>query len=276
MIRYFSKLDHVLDTMKNRRLKVSLPSQLNDPFDFSLAPVGEITKEIAIKMLQERYDKPEFLERFRKRFGSCWSDEKIKDFISNNEIPENLNKSFDKVLKDHYITQTHSIADNHIRLLCFCNNDIVNSGDILMWSHYGNSHKGFRLHFDPSLLNFTVIQKANVDYTKERVQIPASLNTQYPQYDKIMRKSMRTKCECWNYEKEVRFFISSNLCSSSSGKNFIGFSINALKRIDIGMRAEEFEPVQDLLKENNYKHIQLYKSKMHDLNFAIEYEKIMP
>jgi hypothetical protein len=67
--------------------------------------------------------------------------------------------------------------------------------NILMWSHYGDSHKGMAIEFDPKHSFFTSIQR--VRYTSQR----PNLRQEYPE---IMAPELYFKSDQWMYEKEWR------------------------------------------------------------------------
>lgn len=71
--------------------------------------------------------------------------------------------------------------------------------DILMWSHYGDGHKGFCLQFCINLEQFPFVKLYRVEYT-----------VSYPQINVVKyretqtRSVLLTKSDFWKYEKEWR------------------------------------------------------------------------
>lgn len=130
------------------------------------------------------------------------NDNSIKNLI-NHELyisdPKNFNDPFDcPVYRDNY-NKSIGLARvlDRIRVSCFSRNP----KSILMWSHYGNSHKGicvgyritktylseYNLHFD------------NIEY---RDGIPSP--TDKENYKSFLSNTFYIKNKEWSYEEEVR------------------------------------------------------------------------
>ena len=71
----------------------------------------------------------------------------------------------------------------------------------LLWSHYGDKHKGVCLGFD--LSDEHII---DVIYTGSRVQLPPGALDQVQDADQIMQRLLSAKYSDWAYEDEVRIF----------------------------------------------------------------------
>ncbi len=68
--------------------------------------------------------------------------------------------------------------------------------DILMWSHYADSHRGFCMHFEMTQLRYTVIYQD--DYPK--IDFDADEAEQLLSFHRLLH----TKAKNWEYEKEHR------------------------------------------------------------------------
>jgi hypothetical protein len=277
MIRYLG--DYISEVVRHRRLKVAIPSKLNDPFDFSIAPVGAFTGQAALRNNQSRLNDPAFYDRWRELEDPSLTNAQIKELALKNTpaMAQGLVQN-QRIIENHFIQEMHSLADESIGLLCFSDESIDNEGDILMWSHYGYSHAGFRLHFDTSFLQVEGIEKEEVDYQTERVSLPIQLTSEDPAFQSAVRKSTYTKGKHWEYENEVRFLINPRLCHHEevSRMDSIEFPYQALKRIDIGIRSDE-KIVVDLhaaLSRHQYRHVRLFKAEMHKTDFSIVYKEI--
>ena len=97
--------------------------------------------------------------------------------------------------------------------------------DILMWSHYANSHYGICLEFDCNVPSFR--NALEVSYAVERPCLNLYTDSQNPALD----KSMLTKAAHWSYEKEWR------LISYQSGPGLKSIENSALTRIILGANA---------------------------------------
>jgi len=277
MIRYFG--NYLLDTLEKRRLKVSIPSKLNDPFDFSLAPVGELTIDRALEIVKERYADPAYYDHFRRTRNVNSSNEQIRDYAFKHILKAaQMMVDGQEDFKDHYIKESHKLANEDCRLLCFSKPDIDERADILMWSHYGYSHSGFRVHFDVSFLIDAGITNDDVTYSEERVKMPIDISPSDPRFREILLESMRTKGKFWDYEREKRFFISPLNCflDEETQLEYFKFPVGVITRIDIGIRADNkiVENVLRLLKRKEFKGAEVYQSEMDDTGFLMKYEKV--
>ena len=82
----------------------------------------------------------------------------------------------------------------------------------LMWSHYGDSHKGFCIEYDYTGFDRMDIVPFPVAYTHERVKIPwKAAITKDPEdianATKVFMQALLTKDEAWSYEREWRILI---------------------------------------------------------------------
>jgi len=81
-------------------------------------------------------------------------------------------------------------------LLCFS----ANWTNPVLWSHYGNKHRGICLGFD---LRRGIHQK--VSYNEDR--LIAKLTDKTPITDKLKQQLLSTKFSHWRYEEELRVFV---------------------------------------------------------------------
>ena len=115
---------------------------------------------------------------------------------------DDLNDPFDLASVDTTDPRVNSLLSTHIEhfrgnygLLCFSRN----WDNLLMWSHYGDSHTGLCFGFDlpdgPTDLD--------VHYQPNLLKIrgPEDVN-----FD-LVNRLLRTKHESWSYEQEVRAFV---------------------------------------------------------------------
>ena len=82
----------------------------------------------------------------------------------------------------------------------------------LMWSHYGDSHKGFCIEYDYTGFDRMDIVPFPVAYTSERIKMPwKAAITNAPEdmayATKVFMQALLTKDEAWSYEREWRILI---------------------------------------------------------------------
>ena len=97
-----------------------------------------------------------------------------------------------------------------VGVLCFSRN----WNNPLLWSHYGDKHKGMGLGFD---VNTSVVEVQEPFYVENR-QVLGDVRASFQNYfagrpqeaEEAIRKILLTKFQAWNYEDEVRVFLRLN------------------------------------------------------------------
>jgi hypothetical protein len=116
-------------------------------------------------------------------------------------------------------------------LLCFSRN----WDNLLLWSHYGESHKGICCGFDIADGSPGANYDTDVLYQPNVLQItrPADVN-----FD-LASRLLRTKHESWSYEQEVRMFVGLDDPPDSNGLRWANFGpLVELKEVIIGSQAD--------------------------------------
>lgn len=112
-------------------------------------------------------------------------------------------------------------------ILCFSRN----WDNLLLWSHYGDSHKGICLGFDISEGEPGPNYDTNVLYQPNLLQIRRLEDANPDLADRLLR----TKHESWSYEQEVRMFA--EISDPPDAKNLYWFEFGphlVLKEVIIG------------------------------------------
>lgn len=175
--QYFFKyrtLESLEKILENNSLWFSNPLDFNDPFDCQIVVEGNHTEE-ELKGLIRRVVPPT---------------------ISNSQIVKLAKEAFtvpgkwEKILNDSI---TNIMSRNGV--CCFAGNE----SNLLMWSHYSDSHKGVCLKFDalkdPDFFVFP---------------LPVHYQSEYPNYNHlgerqdILKSLILTKSDHWKYEEEQR------------------------------------------------------------------------
>jgi hypothetical protein len=190
----------------------------------------------------------------------------IKDFLKRNGVNEyeatmlatnvfNQPKEFDKMVNE--------VVEQQISKSGICCFSQLHD-NILMWSHYSDSHKGVCLKYDiindPSFFVFPVIvnyqnQYSTFNYFREEKQ--------------IIDKLIRTKSLDWSYEKEIRI-----LKLNQSG--LITFKREALVEIIFGCKtnSSEINRIKRLAIDNGYKHLLFKLAKLKTNEYGLDFENI--
>ena len=222
---------YTLDIFRKCELYFSAPQNFNDPFDCRLSPIIESPKK--------------FAEAMAKRQSLNYKKEDVVSSLNAN--PDLLQKFKDAVGN---VMNKHGIC-------CFSKKN----ADLLMWSHYADSHTGICLGFDvkkdPGFFTFPI----NVNYQDAYPKIDISEEGKYNEYVNTL---MSTKYSEWSYEEEIRIMKKSNKAYS--------FEPSALVSVTFGCKVEDavIEEVKHVVKTNpNLKHVKFYKAVIDETDFKL-------
>jgi len=176
------------------------------------------------------------------------------------EIPEaifnqivNTLAAFVERKQDEYLS--------HLGCSCFSESN----NNILLWSHYGDKHKGMCLEFDTAWNLFSKAFKVN--YSAEFPKWDATkMIFDFTPRDgsKDIFLPMLTKSKLWEYEQEWRIFHKKAMTTEDYKPKY-------LKSIYFGIMTHEndIQTVRDICK-TKYKHVNLFKAKKSETRYEIE------
>lgn len=159
-----------ISILKNLSLRFTQPNQLNDPF------------EMCAPIVSEDFCKLNCPDTFHTKLPGEEEEQdiiQIQSFDFQNEV---LN----------HISRLYGIA-------CFS----TSSKNLLLWSHYANSHQGICIQFVLDNNFFESAKHFEVKYSNKRPVIDTS--ELYNNYDYLINQ-MSIKSRDWAYEKEYRFY----------------------------------------------------------------------
>ena len=214
------------DIFINSQLWFPNPQTFNDPFDCQIVSNTENSVN-EIKTFLEK-DSSGMSSKQRKALAKSWRN---KPYEWHKLVNTTINSTI-----------------NNSGVCCFAGSN----DNILMWSHYTNSHKGICIKFDLLAdLNFFLLP-LKIKYKKD-----------YPIYNhlkdstKIIECLFQTKSECWSYENELR------VIKPEKGNCNYKFDKRALVEICFGCNIthENIQEVKNLLTESNFNHVKVTKAK---------------
>lgn len=207
----------------NKKLYFSTPKDFNDPFDCKINAVISDEDDFALSLA---------------KYGS---NEGVMPAIENGY---DINNTIDKVLNSKGICSFSKKKDN-----------------ILMWSHYADSHRGICLEFDITedydFFVFPIIIKYERGYPKIDVSETRG---------NVGKELLTTKYEGWQYEQEVRIY--------KEAYREYEFKPTSLKAIYFGCKVEDSE------RKNLYEfirgiecfgHVEFYKGKVSESEYKIDF-----
>jgi Protein of unknown function (DUF2971) len=135
----------------------------------------------------------------------------------------------DSVIADAMGVIIESFRHRHA-ILCFSRN----WDNLLLWSHYGDSHKGVCLGFD--ILDGEPGENYDTDVVYQPNVLPAPRRDHREDLNEdFANRLLRTKHESWSYEQEVRMFVALNDSPDANGLRWIEFDARlALREVIIG------------------------------------------
>jgi len=242
----YTSLANAIKILENNKVALNNPQNYNDPFD-SVIDFDEKDIEKSMSIIAEFYVVQEFLKLLKNKdikvgfftkFIMKWDRFGIKSYLKlskknryYNSIPggQTLSKfiiryelkkgglSFDE-LKNKFskevIEKVKEVRNNAL-ISCFSKR----WDSILMWSHYGDKHKGICIEFDRPNKDFLDVTysknrfKFNLEDTTRRMLGYMLSNEQVDVNDKKLIKCISkpfiVKSLDWKYEEEVRCILSS-------------------------------------------------------------------
>lgn len=228
------------------------PMRFNDPMDTAIPfryDEAELTADNVfikiLKLLRQQFPLKEETELHALAF-----EYQRKDLLHN-----------DKHLREQYEYQQEQL-NKTFGVLSLCNN----KNNLLMWSHYANSHAGFCVGFDSALLFNQIGGKLSaVDYEPD-----------FPKFSLFddshvnMHKLIYTKAECWKYESEYR-----HLKGGAADKIFT-LKPETISEVIFGCKMTQFEKNEIIeLMKRKYPFTRVYEVKTHETKFDLNLLQIM-
>jgi len=174
-----------------------------------------------------------------------------------------------------------SEIQDHIRNLDYLTLSLTEEkNNLLMWSHYAKSHKGFVIGFESENIFFSektlsgISPIFNVRYSAER---PDYSLTEGSDYHNMYENILLTKSPHWSYEKELRMFARSHI-GKNIGKDendfdvyVFNFSPECLKEIIFGYRmsTDSKQKIVNLV-ENRYPNLKIFEAHLSETHFDLD------
>ena len=187
--------------LEDMRLKVALPNECNDPFEFTPRSMMTLTRNYMLNKL--RTDP----EHFRPVYEDMVSDgysEPFSEFL--RALPSEIQKQSPAIrtlLRTHIVEYDLNVRNDASRfagILCLS----ATNDSIPMWSHYGHDHRGVVIgvrQYDDAFFHGT---GGKVRYVKHRVSVDPRVEAGTRLWWKQINRVIFRKSWEWNYEQEFR------------------------------------------------------------------------
>jgi hypothetical protein len=202
--------EHTLSILQKGELYFSTPKEFNDPFDclFPILPY-EITEKQVSDSINSKAPESREKRKQLKAFIKKSYDGNIKKYVDY----------FNTLIKEdpRFLYELNRDQSDKFEICCFSKN----YKNILMWSHYADSHKGICIGIktiyedNSNLIEFQKvkdidkIKAESVIYNLDNKKIPP---VNYQNLTKeLLEQSLITKSLHWKYEEEYRTILLKNM-----------------------------------------------------------------
>lgn len=298
MFKYTPINTYSLRNLQNGQIYFNSPLNFNDPFDtFHPAKITEISnskfvelycksskrkfnKKHLIGILDKTISKREFYDFCEKHFDYIFDFDKTNenklfhsksDFLNQlknveeteNDFLENIGRFLMTIksrLQNTILETLFNIRQEKfakIGVCCFSRNN----DNLLMWSHYADSHQGICLEFDTEHEPFS--KAFDVEYQSEIPDVNSDLLFEEEDNAESIKKLLSFKSIDWKHEEEMRIF------HQESNKSYF-YPIRSLKAIYFGLKtnSSDIEMICSLFKSKN-PDVKFYRMKKLDKTFGI-------
>jgi hypothetical protein len=257
--RSFDMKGHNLTLLSHNELFFAASSRFNDPFD-SKIPISYISDSrneiINFWTKQMQVIEPGWSKSARrKRIEELFEDGKITDqgFIENAKL------------------HTEQVGSRLFGIFSLAGSP----SNILLWSHYSDSHSGFAVGFQTSELrkmsasNRAKMQKGMIllpiQYSKEFPLINGYKHTREERF----RLQQLTKAKDWEYEQEFRILL------QNGPDTIVRFPNNVFKRVLLGCNITETDRniIIKILREREDR-LNLYQAQRSKNKFGLTFSKV--
>lgn len=156
------------------------------------------------------------------------------------------------------------------RIACFSEEN----NNILLWSHYGDKHRGVVITFKNAFEYFEN-NILKVEYSDFRIKMPF-LDIFSQEKESIIkteweRNILITKSDCWKYEKEWRLLKTKDKCLEENGMSFYPIDKECISSITLGccIPEENKKTIQEYIRNHSLGHICLQQSVPQDNTFQL-------
>lgn len=246
---------------KNLLLKNQLfftsPKDFNDPFDYKI-PIDFSLLDSEEKLLA-------YLSAKRNESQDEFSAEALEQALKNFE--KRLRTELPQV-QEHFNKLYFEGVDNYYGVLSLSER----WDSILMWSHYGDFHRGFCVGFwEEKIRNTFIATGGRVSYPPEN---------DFPRLNPIgdflqnMLQQSHAKSKEWEYEKEYRLSKVFYPKIATDKDRIQEFPDSFISEIIVGLRASE-QTKNELLEIGKIKKIPVYQSIKKPFKFEIDRRQLL-
>jgi hypothetical protein len=239
-----------IDVLENAKIRATQACALNDPFE--LRPYFDFVIDEAD--IDDRLSDRDFISNaIEGAYNGLAPDEKaaiprpvFDQLLSQPQFRLLLEQfvsahvKLDMVRHGPKLTSTvlevlHQGLGSRVGIVSFCEDPLIT----LMWSHYGDEHRGFVIEFDEAHEFFDRRRSPSDEFFHLRpVKYANPSNGQTKMLD-LDPQFLCLKREEWRYEKERRFLVPLSPDAAPGDIRLIDIPRGAISRVLFGARAED-------------------------------------
>lgn len=268
--KYISIDDSIIDSIfKNNMIKYSEILKLNDPFELQPVILGAYKDTAKNKKWKNvligknvTHDIP---ENERKEFLDIF----FQDYYNNSDKSVSL-EIFMKSPMDYIMKDTFEDIKSKFGLLSLSSK----KNDLLMWSHYANSHQGIVIGFNKNHEYFK--QNKSVKDYEGLLKIVKYKHKKPKVYLLDDREFLFTKSNHWKYENEYRVIKKlENLIKVGDTLYVDKFPKNLISSVIFGLKIskEHKQKILDILGKTNIS-IKIFDTKINSEEYKLDFEEI--
>lgn len=246
--------DYNIDNLNKNVVWLSSPSDFNDPYD----SIPILNKYTLLSMVSE--------------------DKIVKKYLENINNKKDI-KNFEEIMYNEIV----NILNNHTKNLGITSFTECDYTNVLMWSHYANSHKGYCIEYDLSNLKINENNSKYlypIFYAKEIYDLTTPIflflksqayHTKEINIANYITLATLFKAKDWAYEKEWRLVITKPLFNLKDKDNqypfikpsalYIGLKANENLRSTL-IKIARTKNISIYQMEHNYKEYKLNKKQI--------------
>jgi Protein of unknown function (DUF2971) len=265
------------DILRKLRLKITPPNRFNDPFEFAPRMTASVPPEEVHKLIERSL--PEIFEEKTAK-GEVVGDFKEFKKIVLPQLGKAVQAAVDAypAVAAKFREVSVDIASGTYGVLCLS----AVRDEILMWSHYGEGHKGLVIGLDGrhAVLSSNEPELVEVEYREQRAEMGYFGALQSRDLHEQTKSLIRRKSPHWKYECEWRQLRALEQCeteedaSSSLGRlnYFVPIEPRLICEVIIGCRAPEtlIREIAKIKTHSHFAHVQFLQARMHETDFALE------
>lgn len=270
---------HGVEILRNTELKITPPSQFNDPFEFTPRVTCSNLPRKAKALLRNK-DNVRGLYLSKKATGQfTGSFREFRDSLrkARPQLRDLTELAFRMAMAKAQMEYLDHISTRFGILSMSKRRD-----SILMWGHYCKSHRGLVIGFDGEWEVFRLGKGLRpVQYVRERVQFDTSWKPGTAPCSQFTDQLILSKGLDWAYEQELRQMFGlerlvKKLIRNGTPSFFCPFPSSIVLSVTLGARCspEAEHGIRSVLQEKRYSHVRLDRAVLHESDFALDFERV--